>query len=256
MGVVVRGGVRLAYEDIGAGPAVLFHTGAGGDAGMWRTAGYVDALPDHRCVLFDHRGHGRSDKPRAEEQHGLQEYVDDVIAVLDACDIDRVALVGYSDGAYLAFVLAAQYPQRVSAIVAIGCVVTPERDLRERHRSAAEVRRDGVRARIEAMQAYESEPAPAWLVDNLCTTSAEMFASELDGWADSPPPGSHLADISAPTLILCGAREDPDRNTELAGAGLANVEVVTVADLGHLGIFWRVDLVGRVVADFLHRHAG
>lgn len=251
---VVRCGVRLAFDDLGAGPPVLFHTGAGGDASMWRTAGYLDALPDRRYVLFDHRGHGRSDMPESKEQHGLQEYVDDVIAALDACGIDQVALVGYSDGAYLGFVLAAQHPERISAIVAIGCVVAPDEDLRERHQSAAEVRRDGVRARIEAMQAYESEPAPAWLIDNLCTTSAEMFASELDGWADSPPSSGHLAHMSAPTMIICGAREDPDRTTELAGTGLANVEVVTVPDLGHLEIFWRVDLIGPIVADFLLRH--
>lgn len=251
---VVRCGVRLAFDDLGAGPPVLFHTGAGGDSSMWRAAGYLDALPDRRYILFDHRGHGRSDMPQGIEQHELQEYVDDVIAALDACGIHRVTFVGYSDGAYLAFVLAAQHPERISAIVAIGRVVTPDEDLRERRQSAAEVRSDGVRARIEAIQAYESEPAPAWLIDNLCTTSAEMFASELDGWADSPPSSSHLAHISAPTMIICGAREDPDATTESAGAGLANVEVVTVPDLGHLEVFWRIDLIGPLVADFLHRH--
>lgn len=191
---------------------------------------------------------------RQTNQHQPHEYVADVIAVLDACDIARTAFVGYSDGAYLGFALAARHPERISALVAIGGVVEPDGNLSARRQSADEVRRHGVRARIEAAMGAGSEPAPAWLVDNLCATSAEMFALELDGWADSPSAASHFARIAAPTLIVCGEREDPNGGTERAAARLANGEAVTLRGLGHLQVFWRADLTAPIIADFLRRN--
>lgn len=250
----MRGGLRLVFDDLGDGMPVFFHTGAGGDASMWQRAGYLDALPDRRHVVFDHRGHGRSDMPRRTAQHRPQEYVADVIAVLDACDIARTAFVGYSDGAYLGFALAARHPERISALVAIGASVNPDEDLSARREAADEVRRYGVRARIAAASAAEPEPAPTWLVDNLCATSAEMFALELESWADSPPAGSYLPSITAPTLIVCGEREDLNAVGDLAAAGLPNREAVTLPGLGHLQIFWRADLVAPIIADFLRHH--
>ena len=253
MGFIVRDRVRLAYDDLGAGPPVFFHTGAGGDAGMWRAAGYLDALPDHRHVLFDHRGHGRSDTPRRADQHRLQEYLADVIAVLDTLDIARTAVVGYSDGAHLGLALAAQHPERVSALVAIGAV-QPDGDLGVRGHSADDVRRHGVRTRINAVMAAETQPAPAWLVENLCATPAEMFALELEGWADSPRISSYFARIPAPTLIVCGEREDPNRDTERAASALVDGTAITLPGLGHLQVFWRVDLTAPIIADFLRHH--
>lgn len=250
---IVRGGVRLVYDDLGAGPPVFFHTGAGGDASMWRAAGYLDALPVHRYVLFDHRGHGRSDTPRRKDQHGLQEYLADVVAVLDALDIARTAFVGYSDGAHLGFALAAQHPERVSALVAIGAAVRSDDDLSLRTHSAEDIRWHGVRTRIDAVMAAETEPAPAWLVEKLCATPAEMFALELEGWADSPSASSTFARIAAPTLIVCGEREDPDRATELAAAALPDGKAVTLPGLGHLQVFWRADLTAPIIADFLRQ---
>jgi non-heme chloroperoxidase len=61
-----RAGVRLHYQDAGSGPAVLLHTGGGGDGRMWELAGYTAALAGYRTLVLDHRGHGGSDCPAGE----------------------------------------------------------------------------------------------------------------------------------------------------------------------------------------------
>src|ERR1700674_1094217 len=127
MATAIRHGVRLHYSDLGAGPAVFFHTGGGGDGTMWKTAGYVDGLPGRRHLLFDHRGHGRSDKPERLEAHRMVEYIADVIAVLDHAGVDRAAMVGYSDGARLLYALAAPPSEGGAANRGIGGGVDPER---------------------------------------------------------------------------------------------------------------------------------
>lgn len=58
-------GTRLHYAVEGDGPSLVLHLGAGCDSELWRAAGYLEPLAKtYRCILFDHRGHGRSDRPR------------------------------------------------------------------------------------------------------------------------------------------------------------------------------------------------
>jgi pimeloyl-ACP methyl ester carboxylesterase len=66
---------------------------------MWRDGGYVQGLAGFQRILFDHRGHGRSDTPETLEDYRMERYVGDVVALLDALDISQAAFWGYSDGA-------------------------------------------------------------------------------------------------------------------------------------------------------------
>lgn len=254
MPTVTRVGVRLYYSDSGEGSPLFFHTGGGGDGTMWQAAGYPAALPRRRYVLFDHRGHGRSDQPADPKAHVPDEYIADVIAVLDSADIDRATMVGYSDGARLIYALATRRPERVAAVVGIGGVPHPSANNEWRRERAAEIRKMGTRAYTKRMSSRETEPAPAWLVDNLAATSTEMFALELEGWADGPTSCAYFPLIKAPTLIVCGERENPDGAAELAAEALPNGTAVVVPGFGHLQAFWRADVVAPIINDFLARH--
>jgi pimeloyl-ACP methyl ester carboxylesterase len=252
--IVTRDGVRLHYSEVGDGPPVFFHTGGGGDSTMWKAAGYLEALPGRRHLLFDHRGHGRSDQPKDLEAHRMDEYIADVIAVLDAAGVDRAAMVGYSDGAYVIYSLAARHPDRVAAIVGIGGVAPPNDTNDWRLQLAAEVRQIGVGAYIERMSASEAEPAPPWLMANLAATPTEMFALELEGWATATPEGDNFKDIAAPTLIVCGDSENTDGAAELAVELLSNGTAEVIPGFGHLQSFWRTDVTAPIISDFLTRH--
>jgi len=252
---VIRDGVRLHYSDWGAGPPVFFHTGGGGDGTMWQTAGYLDALPGRRHLLLDHRGHGLSDQPEDLAAHRKDEYIADVIAVLDSAGVDRAAMVGYSDGARLIYALAVRHPERVAAIVGIGGVAHPDDpDDNWRRDLAAEVRQIGFRAWLERMSASETEPAPPWLMENLAATPTEMFALEVEAWAEAPDECAHFPRIEAPTLIVCGEFEDTDGATKLATAALSNGTAVVMPGFGHMQAFWRADVTAPIISDFLARH--
>jgi len=251
---VIRDGVRLHYCDSGDGPAVFFHTGGGGDGTMWKSAGYPDALPGRRHLLFDHRGHGQSDKPTDVEAHRIDEYVADVIAALDSAGIDRAAMIGYSDGARLLFALAARHPERVAAVVGIGGVGHPNDVSDWRRERAAELRVIGAGEYIESMSASEMEPAPSWLIENLVATPTEMYALELEGWADAPRDCDDFPRIEAPTLIVCGELENTDGAAELAVEALPNGSMVEMPGFGHLQAFWRSDVTCPIICEFLARH--
>lgn len=258
MPLITRGGVDLHYLDLGSGPAVFFHTGGGGDGTMWQAAGFVDALPGRRCLLFDHRGHGKSGKPENVQAHTIEEYLADAIAVLDAAGVARAVMVGYSDGSQLIFRLASRFPERVAAIVAIGGVAHPDSDAEDwRRKMAAEVRvSGGIRAYIERLASMENEPPPQWFFENLAATSTEMFCLELEGWANA---GNECADfplISAPTLIVCEAMFNTDGAAQLAVKALPRDSAfVELPDSGHLQAFYRTDVTLPIITDFLDKHA-
>jgi pimeloyl-ACP methyl ester carboxylesterase len=106
-GYVEHDGARLWYTIYGMGaPVILLHGGLG-HSGNW---GYqVPALISggYRVVLLDSRGHGRSTRDTRPFSYELM--ASDVLAVMDALHIEKPSLVGWSDGACTALVLAARF---------------------------------------------------------------------------------------------------------------------------------------------------
>jgi len=94
--VKANDGVRLYYEDTGAGrPIVLIH-GGGLSMGWWNKQ--IPGLsPQFRVVAADTRGNGRSTK--TSWGHRTARYAMDVKEIIDSLDLDGVTLVGWSIGA-------------------------------------------------------------------------------------------------------------------------------------------------------------
>src|SRR6478735_1066464 len=89
-------------------PSVEFHDHAIG-------AGFDELTGRMRVIRFDKRGTGASD--RVSGVPSLEERMDDVRAVMDAVGSERAALLGHVDGAAMAILFAATYPERVFALV-------------------------------------------------------------------------------------------------------------------------------------------
>jgi len=89
-------------------PSIEFHEHAIG-------AGFDELTRRMRVIQFDKRGTGASD--RVSGVPSLEERMDDVRAVMDAVGSERAALLGHVDGAALAMLFAATYPERVFALV-------------------------------------------------------------------------------------------------------------------------------------------
>jgi len=116
-------GARIRYTVYGAGrPVVLLHGGLG-HGGNW---GYqVPALVDagHRVIVVDSRGHGRSTRDARPYSYELM--AGDVLAVMDATGVARAALVGWSDGACTALILAHRAPARAAGVFFFACNMDP-----------------------------------------------------------------------------------------------------------------------------------
>src|SRR3990172_6425155 len=100
MAYVDHSGVQIYYEDYGTGPPILLSHAFGASAMMWD--GQAAAFEaDYRVVVWDMRGHGRSDSPEDQALYSTEEKVEDMAAVLDACGIGRAVIGGLSLGGYV-----------------------------------------------------------------------------------------------------------------------------------------------------------
>ncbi|WP_407939740.1 alpha/beta fold hydrolase [Motilibacter deserti] len=110
---------RHAVTEAGSpdGPVLLLSHGFGTGQDAWRRL--VPHFPDHRVVLFDHLGSGRSDLSAFDhERHGrLGGYAEDVLDICAALDLRDVTLVGHSVSAMVAVLAAAADPGRFAGLV-------------------------------------------------------------------------------------------------------------------------------------------
>lgn len=108
-------GTRLAYECSGTGPALVLLHGGGHSRQMWREVDYVSRLLAHFTVIaLDLRGHGESSLPSEPADYAVNKMVQDVLAVVDACGVERFALWGFSFGGKVGRYVAAQSERVIS----------------------------------------------------------------------------------------------------------------------------------------------
>ncbi|MDQ2857149.1 MAG: alpha/beta hydrolase, partial [Candidatus Eremiobacteraeota bacterium] len=122
-GFVAHDGARIWHASYGAGTPVILPHGGLGHSGNW---GYqIPALVanGYRAIVIDSRGHGRS--TRDSRAYTYEPMAADVRAVMDALRVDKAALIGWSDGATIALILALTNATRVNAVFFFGCNMDP-----------------------------------------------------------------------------------------------------------------------------------
>ena len=104
-------GIELAYDVQGEGEPVLFIHGAI-FADFLRPLAAQPAFSEFQGIRYHRRGYGESGGPAG----GFDMQATDIVALLDHLEVDRAHLVGHSEGAMIALVLAASYPDRVRSL--------------------------------------------------------------------------------------------------------------------------------------------
>jgi pimeloyl-ACP methyl ester carboxylesterase len=117
MATIVHKGVKLAFEDCGAGkPAFVFVHGWTCDRSLFGPQAEHFARR-HRVVSVDLRGHGESDKPHGP--YPIAAYADDTAYIIEQLGLGKAVAVGHSMGGIAVLQLAAAHPDRVAAIVMV-----------------------------------------------------------------------------------------------------------------------------------------
>ena len=255
---LARGGFDLHYDVAGAGFPLFLVPGAAADATTWRRAGFVSLLEEeYTCILVDPPGIGPSSTPADAAAWAVDAIAEDVVALADHLGHRRFALWGASSGGSIAIVVAAEHPDRVTALVLSGAWpgdLAPWREAGEA--VAAQFRSLGGPAGLRHFYAEEGAELPAWFDD--AVQDGEMAARLVEGqfaydWTRLALPEQ----LRVPTLVLVGEKEDPTREADAAAARMRDGQAVSFAGLGHVGVWpGAPDESVAAVLPFLRRATG
>ncbi|HKG55985.1 MAG TPA: alpha/beta hydrolase [Candidatus Limnocylindrales bacterium] len=237
------GAVEMYVEITGHGPDLVLLHGGGGtidDLGALRTL----LSANHRVVAPEQRGHGRTGDPGDISYPAMAA---DTAALLDALAVERADLVGWSDGAVIALLVARDRPDLVGSVVSIG---------------------GNVDATPPATPAF-TESTSAWLAS---ATPADvpmppLYRDPREGPAHWPlvaarvlemwrhDPGLSLDDLSrlsCPVLFVSGDRDMIELDHTLAMyRAAASAALAIVPHAGHHVPATHVALVAELTEQFL-----
>jgi len=232
-------GKEYAVDRDGGGPPVLFVHGLGGTSSFYQPQ--AAALAERFQVIRpDLAGAGRS--PVAGTP-SIEDWVRDLVALLDELDVDEVRVVGHSMGTLIAQELAIALGDRVSALALLGAVKAPGEAGRAANRDrAAKVREGGMAVVADAIVGAATSEATrrdhperaAFVRELLLRQPPEGYARSCEALAAAAEPDT--GKISAPVLLLTGSEDGvgpPAVAEELAGRVSQDATVRVFDDVGH-----------------------
>lgn len=271
-------GVRLHYKEAGdprATCTLVFIHGFASSQYAWRHAMRAFASRS-RVIAFDRPGFGLSSRPLSGEWDGESPYsmassARQTVELMDALGVEKAVLVGHSQGAAIAVLVADTYPERVSALVLVSAPTASKRfqprpwldsvrKLPQIQHIAPLMPRFffGRNARKFMSMAYDD---PARLTDE--TVELELKATHVRDWdlgyvqLTAAQTGFHSVDamsrIHVPTLLVAGRKDRavPYRDQVAAAHAIPGARIVAIADTGHVVQEERPEAVAAIVGDFL-----
>ncbi len=260
MASVTVNGIRMHYQQHGAGEPLLLLHGLGSSSQDWELQ-YPAFAAQYRVIAPDLRGHGRTDKPPGP--YSIELFASDALALLDALDVPRAHVVGISMGGMVAFQMAVEAPHRLASLIIVNSAPSLiPRSLGDRLRIAQRFllfRLFGVRG-IGRFLAGKLFPKPE---------HAELRQVFVQRWSQNDPRAyeasmralfrwsveDRLAEIRCPTLVVAADQDySPVAHKEAYAAKMANARVAVVEDSRHATPVEKPEVFNALVLQFLGAH--
>jgi class 3 adenylate cyclase/pimeloyl-ACP methyl ester carboxylesterase len=253
-----NGGTSIAYHVVGDGPTDLVYVADyvsnlvyAWESPRWR--GFYERLArSFRLILFDKRGTGLSDSGR--EFATLETRMEDLRAVLDAAGSERAVVFGSHEGAAMATLYAATYPERTVALVVFqpsargGHWESPEemeaelRELRE-HWGTQEWCDELLRQLAPTLAASDDDRE--WFANWLRVGASPSVAHALNRAFYDTDLSDVLPAVRVPTLVLHRGDLSEPESLQFAGR-ITSAQAVRVAGEDYLGVYLSPEIVDEV----------
>jgi pimeloyl-ACP methyl ester carboxylesterase len=252
-------GLDIYYEEHGrreGKPLLLIHGGVL-TAASWQP--YLASFAEHyRVITPDTRGHGRTANPTGSMSFRL--LADDVAALVQALDLQKPLIYGYSDGGQVTLEIGMRYPDLPQALVVGGAHLELTDGSRKWVRS---ILGDEQSPEVDFEQFERDNPDfAAMLKQNHGPDGWKTLLKQIKPMWNAPLNYTEddFARVVAPTLVLVGDRDDfvPVEDAVELYRRLPNAEVTVVPDADHIDLMFssaKIALLQPLILDFLLRHS-
>jgi thioesterase CepJ len=273
--IVDHDGATLAYDVAGdeGGAPVLLVCGCGGPALGWH-AGVLPGLvgAGFRVATFDHRGMAPSSSPAGP--YSVAQLAADALAVADAAGFDRFSVAGHSMGGWVAEVLAADRPDRITAAALMGSCNAPT----QWELAITRVERDVAASGVALPPLFFACETLRYLPNHDLQDDATVggwlaLIGDQEPWPNPGRLGQYEAclawstghtgihrwpTISVPCLVLAFEHDidSPPAAARAACARIPGATYVEVAGASHLGPFTHATDVARILVEFFETATG
>lgn len=254
-------GIKIGYEDTGAGFPLVFVHGHPFDRSMWREQTSVFSS-NYRIIAPDLRGYGESEG--VADKTMLEDFARDIAALLDELKIDSIVLCGLSMGGQILFEFYRLFRKRVRALVLADTFAQLDDAERKqaRYDTAERLLHEGMRdyarevlPKMIAPETIREQPkVAAHVLTMMRGTSHKGAAAALRGRAERPDYTPLLSQINVPTLIVVGSRDEftPISDAEFMRGKIPDSKMAIVEGAGHMPNLEKPAEFNRVVAEFLN----
>ena len=261
-------GVKLYYEDTGAGIPIVFVHEFAGDHRSWEPQVRFFSRR-YRCIVFNARGYPPSDVPETG-RYSQDRARDDIRAVLDGLKLDKAHIIGLSMGGFATLHFGFTYPVRARSLVIAGCGYGAAPDKRaqfakEADTAAGTFEQMGMAQAAEAYAIgptrvqFQNKDPRGWTEfrDQLKEHSTEGAARTMRGVQAQRPSLydliARMQAITAPTLIVTGDEDWPCLEPGLLmKRTISTAGLLVLPNCGHTINLEEPAVFNAHIADFLH----
>ena len=218
------------FVEKGQGEPLLLLHGNGEDCGYFR--GQIDEFSKcYHVYAPDTRGHGKT--PRGEKPFTIRQFADDLLGFLDAHQIAKAHLLGFSDGGNIAMLFAMRHPDRVKRLILNGANLNPS----------------GVKRSVQIPIELGYRIAKLFSAGS---DSARLHAEMLGLMVNEPDvKPEELSGIEAKTLVIAGTNDMiKESHTRQIAAGISGSRLVLIQG-SHFIAHEKPEEFNRAVLDFL-----
>lgn len=241
---VQSGEAKIYYEVYGSGKTVvLLHGGIVGS--MAEMGEFADKLKDnHLVIMVNTRGHGKSDIGTVLPSY--KQKAKDLHEVLSALNISKADVIGFSDGAYTGYQFAADYPQQINKLVAIGAGEWEKGFVQGGHKD----RNIPLQSVIDLDPRYWAEQAEIRPQQDKIAEWYKQANQQYDQTTIGEP---LFKTIHAPVLVLAGEKDmNAPLDTVIAAYKmLPNAQLAIIPSAPHPAFVVNFDAVWASIAPFL-----
>ena len=261
MAQVLINGLKIDFDDVGQGQAVVLIHGHPFNRSMWHPQ-VTELQSAYRMITFDLRGYGQSAVPDVNQTF-LGDFASDIAALMDVRGVESAVVMGLSMGGQIALEFYRQCPKRVTALVLADTFAQVDTDegKKTRYQTADRLIHEG-------MEAYANEVLSKMITPNTITTQPDVAQHVMDMMHSTPPQGAAaalrgraerqdytplLSQISVPTLIVVGEEDafTPVPQAEYMHQRIANSTLEVIANSGHMPNLEQPERFNKVLVRFL-----